>query len=82
MLLFWILAGLISSGAALLILSRAARAGGGAAPADPTLEVYRRQLAELDDLADRGLLGEEERKAARAEAGQDPEQQHGRCVSA
>jgi len=69
MLLFWILAGLISSGAALLILSRAARAGRAAAPADPTLEVYRRQLAELDDLSDRGLLGEEERKAARAEAG-------------
>ncbi len=69
MLLFWILAGLISSGAALLILSRAARAGRGAAPADPTLEVYRRQLSELDDLAERGLLGEEERRAARAEAG-------------
>ena len=69
MLLFWILAGLISSGTALLILSRAARAGRGDAPADPTLEVYRRQLAELDDLAGRGLLGEEERKGARAEAG-------------
>ena len=69
MLLFWILAGLISSGAALLILSRAARAGRSGVSADPTLEVYRRQLAELDDLAERGLLGEDERKAARAEAG-------------
>lgn len=69
MLLFWILAGLISSGAALLILLRAARAGGGAASADPTLEVYNRQLAEIDELAERGLLGQEERQAARAEAG-------------
>ncbi len=69
MLLFLILAGLISSGAALLILLRAARVGRAGAAADPTLEVYRRQLAEIDDMADRGLLGEAERKAARAEAG-------------
>ena len=69
MLLFWILAGLISSGAALLILLRAARTGGGAAPADPTLEVYQRQLAEIEELAERGLLGPDERQAARAEAG-------------
>jgi cytochrome c-type biogenesis protein CcmH len=69
MLLFWILAGLISSGAALLILLRAARAGGEAAPLDPTLEVYRRQLSEIDELAERGLLGPDERRAAHAEAG-------------
>jgi cytochrome c-type biogenesis protein CcmH len=72
MILFWILAALISSAAALLVLSRAARAEKAeksAATADPTLEVYRRQLAEIDDLAERGLLGDEERKSARAEAG-------------
>ena len=69
MLLFLILAGLISGGAALLILLRAARTGRAAATSDPTLEVYRRQLSEIDDMAERGLLGEEERKAARAEAG-------------
>jgi cytochrome c-type biogenesis protein CcmH len=68
MLLFLILAGLISGGAALLILLRAARAGVGAV-ADPRLEVYRRQLTEIDEMAERGLLGEEERKAAHAEAG-------------
>ena len=69
MLLFWILAGLVSSGAALLILLRAARAARGRGPDDPTLDVYRRQLAEIDELADRGLLGGAEHKAARAEAG-------------
>ena len=69
MLLFLILAGLISGGAALLILLRAARAGGAGAVADPRLEVYRRQLTEIDEMAERGLLGEEERKAAHAEAG-------------
>ena len=69
MLLFLILAGLISGGAALLILLRAARAGGAGALVDPRLEVYRRQLTEIDELAERGLLGEEERKAAHAEAG-------------
>ncbi len=69
MLLFLILAGLISSGAALLILLPAARADRGAEAVDPTLEVYRRQLGEIDEMAERGLLGAEERKAARAEAG-------------
>ena len=67
MLLFLILAGLISGGAALLILLRAARTG--SAVADPRLEVYRRQLTEIDEMAERGLLGEAERKAAHAEAG-------------
>ena len=69
MLLFWILAGLISSGGALLILLRAAGAGEAGSPADPTVEVYRRQLAEIDELAGRRLLGDDERQAARAEAG-------------
>jgi len=68
MLLFLILAGLISGGAALLILLGAARAGRTAMAGDPTLEVYRRQLSEIDEMAERGLLGEAERKAARAEA--------------
>ncbi|HEX4097497.1 MAG TPA: c-type cytochrome biogenesis protein CcmI [Caulobacteraceae bacterium] len=69
MLLFLIVAGLISSGAALLILLRAARTGRVGAPADPTLEVYRRQMAEIDELAERGLLGHDELRAARAETG-------------
>lgn len=69
MLLFWILAALISVGAATLIMVRAAAAERRTGPADPTLEVYRRQLTEIDDLAERGLLGPDERTAAHAEAG-------------
>ena len=68
MILFWLLAGLLASGAAFLILFRAAAAERRAAAGDPTLEVYRRQLGEIDELAERGLLGPEEHRAARAEA--------------
>ena len=69
MLLFWLFAGLLAGGAALLILMRAARAERGAAPDDDAvMTVYRRQLGEIDELQDRGLLGSEEHRAARAEA--------------
>jgi len=69
MIAFWATAGLLSAAAAVLILLRAAHAAGQAAPADTTSVFYRRQLAEIGDLADRGLIGEEERKGAAAEAG-------------
>ena len=69
MLLFWTLAALLSGGAALLILARSAGAERASGPADPELDVYRRQLSEIDELADRGLLGPEEQRAAHAEAG-------------
>ena len=66
MLLFWAVAGLLAAAAAGLILFRAA---GAAAPeADPSTRVYRRQLVELDDLAERGLIAEDEHKGAYAEA--------------
>src|SRR5687768_9311927 len=65
---FWVAAGLLSAAAAVLILHRA-RAAASATTEDPTLAVYKRQLAEIDDLAARGLLGEAERKSAHAEAG-------------
>jgi cytochrome c-type biogenesis protein CcmH len=67
MITFSIAAVLLSALAAVLILQRAS----GAArrrDADPTLALYRRQLSEIDDLAERGLLAEGELKAARAEA--------------
>jgi cytochrome c-type biogenesis protein CcmH len=69
MILFWFLAGLIACAAALLMLVRASRAERTASEPDPRLAVYRRQLAEIDDLAERGLLGPDEHRAAKAEAG-------------
>ncbi len=68
MLLFWIAAALLSAAAAALVLWRAR--GADATPAEaPELAVYRRHLEEQDELKARGLLGEMEWKAARAEAG-------------
>jgi cytochrome c-type biogenesis protein CcmH len=68
MIVFWVAAGVLSAAAAGLILSRAASAAGRHELADPTPGLYRRQLAEIDELAQRGLMGEGERKSAHAEA--------------
>lgn len=68
MLIFWVVAGVLAAAAAGLILFRAAGAAGTAASADPASRLYRRQLAEIDELAERGLIAEEERKGAHAEA--------------
>ncbi|HTK34862.1 MAG TPA: c-type cytochrome biogenesis protein CcmI [Caulobacteraceae bacterium] len=71
MWLFWIVAGALAAATAALVVARAVAAAKVAAGGveDPTLPVYRRQLAEIDDLAARGLLGEADRRAAHAEAG-------------
>jgi cytochrome c-type biogenesis protein CcmH len=71
MWMFWILTGLVAAGAAALVIARAGAAAREAARGseDPALSVYRRQLAELDEAAAAGLLGPEELRAARAEAG-------------
>jgi cytochrome c-type biogenesis protein CcmH len=68
MIAFWIAAAVLSAAAAALMLAMGARA---AAPAgeDPALALHRRQLSEIDELAERGLLADAERDAARAEAG-------------
>jgi cytochrome c-type biogenesis protein CcmH len=68
MIAFWIAAALLSAAVAVLIVLRSARAQARAPGEDPTLAVYRRQLAELDELAARGLLPDTERRSARAEA--------------
>lgn len=68
MIVFWIAAGVLSAAAAGLILSRAARAATEGDAPDPAPLLYRRQLAEIDELAERGLMGEAERKSAHAEA--------------
>jgi cytochrome c-type biogenesis protein CcmH len=67
MITFSIAAVLLSAVAAALILQRAAGAAR-RSDVDPTLAVYRRQLNEIDDLAERGLLAEGELRTARAEA--------------
>lgn len=69
MIAFWVVAGVLTAAAAGLILTRAAGAAARGEGLDPTPAVYRRQMAEIDELADRGLIAEGERKAARAEAG-------------
>lgn len=68
MIAFWIAAAVLSAAAAMLMLAKGARAAAGPAE-DPALAVHRRQLAEIDELAERGLIPEDERRAARAEAG-------------
>ncbi|WP_309605836.1 c-type cytochrome biogenesis protein CcmI [Phenylobacterium sp.] len=69
MIAFWAAAAVLSAASAILILLRAARAATRVEPADPTTVLYRRQLAEIGELADRGLIGAAERKSAEAEAG-------------
>ena len=69
MIAFWVAAGALSAAAAILLMFRAAQAAAHAQPADTTSMFYRRQLAEIGDLADRGLIGTEERRGAEAEAG-------------
>jgi cytochrome c-type biogenesis protein CcmH len=69
MIALWVAAGVLSAAAAGLVLHRAARAALDAGSPDPTLAIYRRQLSEIDDLAERGLIAPDERKAAHAEAG-------------
>jgi cytochrome c-type biogenesis protein CcmH len=67
MIAFWVVAGILAAAAGGLVLSRAAAASLETG-ADPTALVYRRQVAEIDELAERGLIGEAERKSAHAEA--------------
>jgi cytochrome c-type biogenesis protein CcmH len=69
MIWLWIAAALVSAGLAALIVQRAARAARRLGADNPALAVYRRQMAELDELADRGLLAEDERRGVRAETG-------------
>jgi cytochrome c-type biogenesis protein CcmH len=68
MALFWAAAAVLASGAGLLVMlfSRAGAAGQGRE--NPALGVHRRQLFEIDELADRGVLNREDQAAARAEA--------------
>lgn len=70
MIMFWIAAALLSAGAASFIVHRSARAVSAATTGgeDPALSVFRRQLGEIDDLTDRGLILPAEQRSARTEA--------------
>lgn len=68
MIAFWIAAAGLSAVVAALVLRGAAGASLSVGD-DASLAVHRRQLSEIDDLAERGLLADGELKAARAEAG-------------
>lgn len=66
---FWITAALLSAAASYFVVSRAARLEAQTEGAeDPSLDVYRRQLREMDDLADRGLLTDDDHRSAKTEA--------------
>ncbi|MDB5440537.1 MAG: cytochrome c-type biosis protein CcmI, partial [Caulobacteraceae bacterium] len=66
MIALWLAAGVLAAvvfGLIVLLSGHPVLAG-----ADAARGVYRRQLLEIDDLAARGLLGEDERRASHAEA--------------
>jgi len=67
MILFWAAAGVLAAAAAGLVLLRAAAVARDDV-ADPAREIYRRQLAEIDELAERGLIADSERRSTHAEA--------------
>jgi cytochrome c-type biogenesis protein CcmH len=69
MIWLWVAAALISAALAVLIVQRAAAAGRLQRGENPALAVYRRQMAELDELAERGVLADVERRSVRAETG-------------
>ena len=69
MIWFWIAAAILSAAAAALIVQRAARGARERGDENPSLAVYRRQMAEIDEMAQRGVLAESDRRGVRAEVG-------------
>jgi cytochrome c-type biogenesis protein CcmH len=67
MIVFWIAAALLSAATAALIVYYSGREPQ-TVTVDPAAAVYRRQLDEIDEMASRGLIAEDERSAAHAEA--------------
>jgi cytochrome c-type biogenesis protein CcmH len=70
MIWFWLIAASVAALTGLLVTARAAAAARAAQASEeaPAVAVHRRQLAELDELAHRGLMAGEELAAARTEA--------------
>ena len=69
MIVFWLFAALLSAALVGVMLASAQRARSAPIRTDPALALYQRQLAEIDTLAGRDLVGPEEREAVRAETG-------------
>ncbi|MFO1015730.1 MAG: c-type cytochrome biogenesis protein CcmI [Caulobacteraceae bacterium] len=70
MILFWIASALMAGGAvALMARSAAAAARADAGAESAAVGVYRRQLSEIEDLAERGLIAAEDARAVRGETG-------------
>ncbi|HEY1880620.1 MAG TPA: c-type cytochrome biogenesis protein CcmI [Caulobacteraceae bacterium] len=65
---FWAAAAVLAAGAAALMLGRGAQGVRVASRGDPQIEVYRRAMGEIDELADRDLLAPDDRRQLRAEA--------------
>jgi len=68
MFMFWIAAALLAGCAGGAILYRARRSALAQGARDPAVGVYRRALAEIDDLAQQGLIGGDQQRATHAEA--------------
>jgi cytochrome c-type biogenesis protein CcmH len=69
MVVFWVATAALSLLAIGFVVGGARRAARTPSEADPTLGLYRRQMDELDDLIERGLLAPAEQRIARAETG-------------
>lgn len=69
MLWFWLGAAVLGGGLSTIVVARAARSVGSGRNVDAEAQLYRRQLTEIDDLAERGLLAPGEVGLARAESG-------------
>jgi len=68
MAFFWIATALVAGAGALLVILFARRGSLTVGAEHPALVAHRRQLSEIDELAERGLLNPDDRAAARAEA--------------
>src|ERR1700743_2584325 len=69
-ILFWPAAAILAGLCAYLVMAFGARAARKSVDVaeDPAKAVYRRQIQDLNELVDRGVLAEDEHDAARAEA--------------
>jgi cytochrome c-type biogenesis protein CcmH len=69
MIWFWVAAALVSGALAVLVVQRSVRTATAPRRDNLALAVYRRQMAELDELTERGVLADAERRSVRAETG-------------